>query len=165
MVAYLRAHIEQFGTAPDGRLFHRVDGGPIRHSTYAKIWSRARTSALTPEQFASPLARRPYDLRHAGVSTWLNAGVPATQVAEWAGHSVEVLLSTYAKCLDGPDQAALAQRRIDALLSMTVEDGPSSLNAQDSEVGEKRDSGPRMGRGHRSNMIENETRRDGAEED
>ncbi|MFD0850685.1 hypothetical protein ACFQ07_00335, partial [Actinomadura adrarensis] len=33
----------------------------------------------------------------------LNAGVPATQVAEWAGHSVEVLQRTYAHCLDGED--------------------------------------------------------------
>jgi hypothetical protein len=44
----------------------------------------------------------------------LNAGVPATQVAEWAGHSVAVLLRTYAKCIVGQDQAA--RRRIaDAL--------------------------------------------------
>lgn len=28
----------------------------------------------------------------AAVSTWLNAGVPPSQVAEWAGHSVAVLL-------------------------------------------------------------------------
>jgi len=34
---------------------------------------------------ASPLAGRPYDLRHAAVSLWLNAGVPATEVAERAG--------------------------------------------------------------------------------
>ena len=29
---------------------------------------------------ASPLAERPYDLRHAYLSTWLNAGVDPTQV-------------------------------------------------------------------------------------
>ena len=63
---------------------------------------------------ASPLARRPYDLRHAAVSTWLNAGVPATQVAEWAGHSVAVLLQIYAKCLAGQDETA--RKRIDATL-------------------------------------------------
>ncbi|MPY85728.1 MAG: integrase, partial [Actinophytocola sp.] len=57
----------------------------------------------------TPLARRPYDLRHAAVSTWLNGGVPATLVAEWAGHSVEVLLEVYAKCLDGQDQVAMRQ--------------------------------------------------------
>jgi hypothetical protein len=35
------------------------------------------------------------------VSTWLNGGMPATDVAAWAGHSVEVLPKIYAKCLDG----------------------------------------------------------------
>lgn len=59
----------------------------------------------------SPLAKRPYDLRHAAVSTWLNAGVPPTQVAEWAGHSVAVLLKVYAKCIVGQDAAA--RRRIE----------------------------------------------------
>ncbi|WP_338325921.1 hypothetical protein [Thermomonospora catenispora] len=49
------------------------------------------------------LARRPYDPRHAGVSLRLNAGVPATQVAEWAGHSVEVLLKIYAERIHGQD--------------------------------------------------------------
>jgi hypothetical protein len=63
---------------------------------------------------ASPLAARPYDLRHATVSTWLNAGVPPTQVAEWAGHSVHVLLRVYAKCIVGQDEAA--RLRIAAVL-------------------------------------------------
>jgi hypothetical protein len=44
----------------------------------------------------------------------LNAGVPPRQVAEWAGHSLEVLLRTYAKCMVG--QEDVAKRRIaDAL--------------------------------------------------
>ena len=46
--------------------------------------------AFTEAQAASPLARKPYDFRHAGVSWRLNAGTPATLVAEWAGHTVEV---------------------------------------------------------------------------
>jgi len=40
------------------------------------------------------------------VSTWLNAGIEAPRVAEWAGHSVAVLLRVYAKCLDGGEQQA-----------------------------------------------------------
>jgi hypothetical protein len=40
--------------------------------------------------------------------------VPPTRVAEWAGHSVEVLLKIYAKCLDGAD-AAMQRRVQDAL--------------------------------------------------
>ncbi|WP_433215625.1 hypothetical protein ACQP00_06205 [Dactylosporangium sp. CS-047395] len=71
-------------------------------------------AAFTPEVVASPLAATPYDLRHVAVSTWLNGGVPAAQVAEWAGHSVEVLLKIYAKCQDGGAQQ-LRRRITDAL--------------------------------------------------
>jgi hypothetical protein len=39
-----------------------------------------------------------------------NGGVYPTQVAEWAGHSVDVLLRIYAKCVVGQDE--LAKRRI-----------------------------------------------------
>ncbi len=78
------------------------------HSSYHWVWHQARPFGLTPAQVASPLARRPYDLRHGGVSLRLNAGVPATQVAEWAGHSVEVLLTIYAKCIHGRDQVWFA---------------------------------------------------------
>jgi integrase len=48
-----------------------------------------------------PLARRPYDLRHAAALPWLNAGVPPTEVARRLGHSVAVLLKVYANCIDG----------------------------------------------------------------
>ncbi|MGI5245690.1 hypothetical protein [Dactylosporangium sp. CA-139066] len=82
-------------------------GQPIPNNTYTTAWRRAREKAPTPAQVPSVLAKRPYDLRHACLSTWLNAGVPATQVAEWAGNSVKVLLDVYAKCLDGGTDAAL----------------------------------------------------------
>jgi len=53
-----------------------------------------------------PWPNVPTTLRHAAVSTWLNAGVEPTRVAEWAGHSVHVLLRVYAKCLDGGERVA-----------------------------------------------------------
>lgn len=109
LVALLRGHLDQFGTAPDGRLFRGEYGGPVSDSVYGRAWQKARAAALTADEQASPLARRPYDLRHAAVSTWLNAGVPATQVAEWAGHSVHVLLKVYAKCILGQQEAARAR--------------------------------------------------------
>jgi integrase len=73
-----------------------------------------RKPAFTPEVLAGPLGATPYSSRHACVSTWLNGGVPAPQVAEWAGHSVEMLLRVYAKCIDGQDEA-LRRRVMDAL--------------------------------------------------
>lgn len=86
----------------------------MSESTYCRVWGKARVAALSADDVGSPLARRPYDLRHAAVSTWLNAGVPATQVTAWAGHSVAVLLQIYATCLVGQEDAT--RRRIDAVL-------------------------------------------------
>ena len=63
--------------------------------------SRGHRRALTPGQIATPLLRRPYDLRHSGVAWRLSSGVPATGVAAWAGHSVEVLMRVYARCVAG----------------------------------------------------------------
>jgi hypothetical protein len=108
-VTILREHITEFGTAADGRLSRTVTGGMVCDTTHT--WAVARTLALVPEQVASPLAARPYDLRHAAVSLWLNGGVTATDVANRAGHSVDVLLRVYAKCIDCGEEAA--NRRID----------------------------------------------------
>src|SRR5579859_4499183 len=106
----LRDHLAKFEIAPDGRLFGGVRGGELPTITYRRAWIKARQAALTEAEQASPLARRSYDLRHACLSTWLNGGVYPTQVAEWAGHSVDVLLRIYAKCVVGQDE--LAKRRI-----------------------------------------------------
>ncbi|MGA8458220.1 MAG: tyrosine-type recombinase/integrase [Streptosporangiaceae bacterium] len=114
LVAILREHIDTFGTAPDGRIFASERGHVVASTAISDVWAEARTLAFTPEQVASPLAGRPYDLRHAAVSLWLNAGVPATEVADRTGHSVQVLLRVYAKCLD--DGEAVANKRIDAAL-------------------------------------------------
>jgi len=110
----LRAHLETFGTGPGGRIFSGLYGAELASITYRRVWDKARGAAMTPGEYTSPLAKRIYDLRHACVSTWLNGGVLAAQVAEWAGHSVAVLLKVYAKCIDGQHQIA-KQRIEDAL--------------------------------------------------
>jgi integrase len=114
LIRILRDHLKQLGIAPDGRLFSGVRGGELPTITYRRAWIKARQTALTASEQASPLARRPYDLRHACLSTWLNGGVYPAQVAEWAGHSVDVLLRIYAKCVVGQDE--LAKRRISEAL-------------------------------------------------
>ena len=112
LVHLLREHIEHFGTAPDGRLFRSERGGVIQPSTWWQVWRKVRNLALTPEQFVTPLMERPYDLRHAGITWRLNSGVPAPDVAKWAGHSVEVLTRIYAGCVVGLDDVWMA--RMDA---------------------------------------------------
>lgn len=39
---------------------------------------------------------RPYDLRHVAISRWLEAGIPVTQAASWAGNTAQVIWKHYA---------------------------------------------------------------------
>jgi integrase len=123
LVRALRWHLAAYGHAPDGRLFFTPAYGnkPVSKWSYANAWRRARAAALTSAQHRSPLGARPYDLRHAAVSLWLNAGLAAPQVAEWAGHSVHVLLKVYAKCIDGQEE--IARRRIEQALALAEDAG------------------------------------------
>ena len=131
----LRRHIAAFPQGVDGRLFVNRPGRggvplsppytqPVSMSVVYRTRHRAREAALTEQQVASPLARRPYDLRHACLSTWLNAGAPPAQVGAWAGHTVAVLLQVYSKCIDGQNEAV--KRRIEDAL------GPAQPAAQQS---------------------------------
>jgi integrase len=109
LTAILWRHVERFGYGPDGRLFVGERGGVVSKVTYTKVFRAAREATFTPGVLRGPLAGRPYDLRHAAVSTWLAAGVPAATVAQWAGQSIAVLLEVYASFLDGGEQAARRQ--------------------------------------------------------
>ena len=108
-------------------MFRTARGGPLNDTGYGEVWQRARPLALTPAQPATPLARRPYDLRHAAVSLWLNSGVPATEVARRAGHGVAVLLRVYANCIDGqadpPTSASATRSTSPAATDLTPEAG------------------------------------------
>jgi len=109
LVALLRWHVTAYGTAPDGRVFQTMRGGLVQDTGYGEVWAEARARALTHAEFESKLAKRPYDLRHAAVSTWLSSGVEPQLVAERAGHSVAVLFRVYAKFLKDGDDAANAK--------------------------------------------------------
>ncbi|MFA1548845.1 tyrosine-type recombinase/integrase [Actinomadura chokoriensis] len=119
LAALLRAHLDRWGTAPDGRVFFDTAAGadyaPITNVMYGQLWRRARAIALTDSEQAADLAKRPYDLRHGCASLLLNSGVPATEVARRLGHSLTVLMSTYAHWFTGMEQEA--NRLIDAALS------------------------------------------------
>ncbi|GAA4997485.1 tyrosine-type recombinase/integrase [Yinghuangia aomiensis] len=106
LVAYLRAHLDEFGTATDGRVFGNERGGLVGSSTYDRVWHEARMYALTEPQRESLLAQRPYDLRHAGISFGLRATRDPARIAERAGHSVEVMMTRYSWVLDEHDASA-----------------------------------------------------------
>lgn len=115
-------HLRDHGTAPDGRLFRGARGGMLSESVYGRAWHAARQAALGPGLAATALARRPYDLRYAALSLWLNAtGAPA-EVAARAGTSARVLHEVYLHCTDGQDDTVSQQIEdaLDADESVTV---------------------------------------------
>lgn len=133
LVEVLRRHLGDFPDGVNGRIFVTRTGRagvplaapfqkPLSMGIVYRVWDRARADALTEREYESPLARRPYDLRHAAVSLWLNAGVSPTQVADWAGHSVQVLLKVYASCVYG--QETEATRRIGEVLDRDRSERP-----------------------------------------
>jgi integrase len=121
LVEILRRHLRDFPDGPDGRLFYGIRSGrELDTDVYQRAWTQARHNAFTDAERQSPLAKRPYDLRHACVSTWLAAGVSAPDVAAWAGHSVDVLLRRYAKSIAG--QQDIARHRIEQALELDETD-------------------------------------------
>lgn len=68
LVDALRRHLAEFGTGTDGRLFVTRTGrfgrpiagpygAPVSTNTYSRVWRAAREAALSPAEFASPIAR------------------------------------------------------------------------------------------------------------
>ena len=117
----LDRHIAKWPPGPLGRLFvsRRGPGGmyvpsagrPVTRNAIGTTWHQARQLALTPAECRSPLAEAPYHLRHACVSYWLSRGVSPALVAKWAGHSIKVLLTTYASWIFGEESAAMRRMR------------------------------------------------------
>ena len=141
LVAMLRAHVTAYGSAPDGRLFRGTRGGPLSGSVYGRAWQSARALVLGPELAASGIARRPYDLRHAALSLWLNAGGDPAQIAARAGNSVAVLLTVYSHCIH--DHEDLLNQQIGQVLEPSAGRGPCP------SVESQRLYRPRDGRGRR----------------
>lgn len=115
LVALWRRSINTFGVAEDGRLFFTERGGIVGSTTYHKVRKEARALALPPVLIKTPLAARPYDLRHSALSAWLCSGADPAEVAQRAGNSIEVLLTRYAKCLY--DRQSITNQRIEHLLN------------------------------------------------
>lgn len=68
----------------------------------ARAWCDDR-AGLHPSAARIPVDPQALRLPARRCLLGLNAGTPTPLVAEWAGHTVEVLLRIYAHCIDGDD--------------------------------------------------------------
>jgi hypothetical protein len=83
--------------------------------------------------------RRPYDLRHSGITWRLNSGVPPTEIAAWAGHSVEMLLRVYARCVAGLEDLWIARMEATLRPSGAQAGGEPAADHEDHEEGREHD--------------------------
>jgi hypothetical protein len=113
LTALLHAHLSEHGTGADGRLFRGVRGGDLAESTTAGM-AQGPSAGADRGGGCVPAGRPALQSAARGGVDVAQRRVPSTQVAEWAGHSLAVLLQIYAKCLVGQEEAP--RRRIDAVL-------------------------------------------------
>ena len=102
------------GDPPNGPLFLSPGGRPIDTSNfYRDAWRPAREQVFAADD---PLRSATlHDLRHAAITTWLNAGVALKTAQTWSGHrTLSVLLDTYLGVMKGDD--AEGRSRVQALL-------------------------------------------------
>lgn len=136
LVRLLDYHVKEYPPGSNGKLFVPrpgpggryvpTVGQPIPNNTHEKAWRDARAKELTPGAAALPAG--PSTVRPSAHRCVAAAQRRGTQVAEWAGHSVHVLMQIYAKCVYGQEEAA--RRRVEAALGLPpAADEPAAPSA------------------------------------
>jgi len=82
---------------PGGFLVVDEMGRPPRPEAYSDAFRRLCREAGVP-------SIRLHETRHTLVTTLRAAGLPDDEIAKWLGHSVAVMLSTYARALPGSNE-------------------------------------------------------------
>lgn len=117
----------------DGAAWTREDWGNWRGRTWNAACARAGLGEIP----------RPYDLRHSAASLWLAEGRQPIQIARWLGHSLAVLLRTYAHLIDEyadrehvDPEAEIAAARAANTIGMCVQSAsPGAADAADAAPG------------------------------
>lgn len=97
LVGCLRQHLVEFPAVGD-RVFTTSRGTPMGTTSYSEAWRRARADRWSGSSVLGQVTL--YDLRHSAATLMLRAGVMPAEVARRLGHSVDVLMRTYAGVLD-----------------------------------------------------------------
>ena len=115
----LASHMARYPLGPDGLLFTRDDGTPMRRDLLGSIW---RTAAAT----VKVVGRSPHDLRHYAASVMIEQGASVKAVQQQLGHEkATTTLDTYAHLW--PDSADITRRALDAGLQAVVSDSCPSV--------------------------------------
>jgi integrase len=116
LVAILRRHRAAHRKCPNGQVFWGERTDLLSDSTCRSMLNRARKKAFTAEEQTSPVAKTPYDFRHACITRWLNALIPVADVAKWSGNSPAIIHRKYEHCV------AAQMKRLQALIEAADRD-------------------------------------------
>ncbi|MCX2969392.1 MULTISPECIES: tyrosine-type recombinase/integrase [Streptomyces] len=95
IVGVLRRWIDEAGLEAENLLFPAELGGPLASFEYKRAWRQARQAVLSPDEVLTGLGEQVSGLRDSCLDRWLEAGVPAWGVAEWAGVSASWIALRY----------------------------------------------------------------------
>ncbi|MFD9816638.1 tyrosine-type recombinase/integrase [Streptomyces sp. NPDC059080] len=95
LVGVLRRWIDEADLEAEDLLFPAEQGGPLASSEYMRAWRQARQAVLSPDEVQAGLGEQVSSLRDSCLDRWLDAGVPAWGVAEWAGVSASWIALRY----------------------------------------------------------------------
>ncbi len=110
----LSAHMAKYAQGPDGLLFTREDGTPMRRDLLGSIWRAAATNAKV-------IDRSPHDLRHYAASVMIQQGASVKAVQEQLGHEkASTTLDTYTHLW--PSSTDITRRALEAGLNAVVSD-------------------------------------------
>jgi integrase len=134
VVPIVREHLDRYvDNDPDALVFTSLTGKPINMSNFHRdVWHTARTRTFPAGSRLRSVRR--HDLRHAAITTWLNAGVTIKTCQRWSGHKrASVLLDTYLGVT--VDDSALSVRRVEDALDAAYDgDQADDQTATDAPV-------------------------------
>jgi hypothetical protein len=134
VAALLADHVAAGLAGTDGTLFLSPEGAPLDLSNFYKDYLRPAIETLCGDD--GPWPRYPalaqaefYDVRKAGITTWVTYGADTYEAARWSGHTEYELLTSYRGVIDGIGRRA-TWKGIDAMVEQALLDHPPRGNGR-----------------------------------
>jgi integrase len=106
----LAAHVK--GKAPEAPIFEKPSGGPVTNGSLKERWGSPKNPRTL--DLAGVRYREPEQMRHTYISTALSRGENPARIAAITGHTVAVLLGSYATWIPEADDASSRTPRASA---------------------------------------------------
>lgn len=120
VASLVHAHVASGLAAVDGTLFVSPEGMALDWGNFYVAYLRPGIARLETDLWGPQSALHPgksYDLRKAGITTWIAQGADTLEASRWSGHTEQELLASYRGLISG-----VGRRAIWTDIDTTVED-------------------------------------------